>query len=508
MNTPKGVIAAGDPATARAGAAILREGGNAFDAALAAMLAAPMSEPILTSMGGGGFMLASRAGEQPVLYDFFVDVPPNRLDDPEFYPVSVDFGTTTQDFHIGTASIAVPGMVAGIDRIHRDLGSLPMHILIAPAQAHAREGITLSPLQADLVDLVAPIVQSTDEVRDLFAPGGTLIDTYRPWHNPDYADFLNTFAREGAEWFYRGEIARRIEAHARTHGGNLRREDLATYTVHTREPILFDYRGRQVATNPPPSAGGILIAFALELLSQKVYDGFNTPEYLHDLVASMATTAEFRREHIDARLHDPGLATIMEDAPLLARYLLSRQKRLNRWGNTTHISVIDAAGNAASVTSTNGEGSGRLIPGTGIMLNNMLGEEDLNPHGFFEWPAGVRLPSMMAPTMVFDAGRPILALGSAGSNRIRSAIIEVIERFVAFGTPVQTAIDAPRIHYEREALYVEPGFDPVFLDAVAQHYALNQFETTNLFFGGVNAVTGDGEGGADHRRGGAVEVVA
>ena len=505
----KGIIAAGDAATARAGAQILAAGGNAFDAALAAMLAAPESEPILSSMGGGGFMLASPAGGRPIVYDFFVDVPPSRSEVPEFYPIEVDFGTTTQAFHIGTASIAVPGMVAGIDRIHRDLSSLPMSDLVAPARQYAHEGVTLAPLQADLVQLVAPILQSTDEARSLFAPSGQLIDTQRPWHNPDYADFLDRFAREGAEEFYRGEIAREIETHSRTHGGHLRREDFENYQVRLRDPILFDYRARQVATNPPPSAGGILIAFALRMLAEKGdYPAFNSPDYLRDLVETFVTTEHFRREKVDAHLHRDDLAAILHDAPTLAHYLLSRQTRLNRWGNTTHISLIDSEGNAASVTSTNGEGSGRLIPGTGIMLNNMLGEEDLNPHGFFQWPPGVRLPSMMAPTMVFESGRPILALGSAGSNRIRSAITEVIERHIAFDTPIQSAIDAARLHYEKGQVFAEPGFDPAFLEELARHYALTQFEETNLFFGGVNAVTGNMDGGADHRRGGVVEVVS
>ena len=503
----KGVIAAGDSFTAEAGAAILRQGGNAFDAALAAMLAAPMSEPILTSMGGGGFMLAYHADEKPMLYDFFVDVPPKRTSHPEFYPIDVDFGTTVQEFHIGTAAIAVPGMIAGIDRIHRDLGSMPMTEIAAPARAYARDGLTLNPMQSDLVRLVAPIMESTDDVRALYAPNGTLINDSHPWHAPAYADFLENFAREGADLFYRGEVAEKIDRLSREHGGLLRSKDLEAYTVHRRDPILMEWRGKRIATNPPPSAGGILIAFALKMLAEGKHTTFNSPGYVRDLIESMATTAVFRQQEIDPHLHREHLEAILEDAPRLAHYLLSRQTRLNRWGNTTHISVIDAQGNAASVTSTNGEGSGRIIPGTGIHLNNMLGEEDLNPHGFFAWPPGVRLPSMMAPTMVFDGDDPLLILGSAGSNRIRSAITEVIERFVTFNTPIQQAIDAPRIHYERGEVFFEPGFDAAILEETAQHYAVTTFEDSNLFFGGVNAVTGDDEGGADHRRGGAVVVV-
>jgi gamma-glutamyltranspeptidase/glutathione hydrolase len=501
----KGVIAAGDPLTAKAGADILRQGGNAFDAALAAMLAAPMSEPILTSMGGGGFMLAYEAGKRPVLYDFFVDVPPNRGEHPDFFPIEVDFGTTTQEFHIGTASIAVPGMVAGIDMIHQDLGSLPMGLIATPARHYARDGVMLSDMQAGLVDLISPILLSTQEAKRLFAPDGSLIDQNAKWHNKEYGDFLDIFAREGAEVFYQGEIANKLDKLSREKRGILRREDLNSYTVQKRDPIIFDYRDKRIATNPPPSAGGILIAFALEMLSGgDRYQTFDSPKYIQDLIETMATTSEFRHRHIDAHLHRDDLKSILDDATLLAHYLTAKQTRLNLWGNTTHISVIDAQGNAASITSTNGEGSGRIIPGTGIHLNNMLGEEDLNPHGFFQWPPGVRLPSMMAPTMVFDGDDPILALGSAGSNRIRSAVTEVIERFVTFNTPIQAAIDAPRIHYERDEVFFEPGFDTATLEEVARHYKVTSFEDSNLFFGGVNAVTGDFQGGGDHRRGGAV----
>jgi gamma-glutamyltranspeptidase/glutathione hydrolase len=504
----KGIIAAGDPHTARAGAEILREGGNAFDAALAAMLTAPISEPILSSMGGGGFMLAAPAGKEALIYDFFVDVPPRRLERVDFYPIEVDFGDTTQIFHIGAASVAVPGMVAGIDRIHHDLGSLPRNRIVRPARRYAREGLTLASAQADLVQLVSPILEATDEVRELFAPAGSLIDTHRPWRNPDYADFLEIFGREGADPFYRGEIAAHIDAHLRAHGGILRREEMEAYTVHLRRPVRLPYRGHTLVTNPPPSAGGILIAFALQLLAQTdPADAFDDPAYLHALIETMATAADFRREAIDPHLHQDDLEAILDDPVQLASYLLSHQQRINRWGNTTHISVIDAQGNAASVTSTNGEGSGRIVPGTGIHLNNMLGEEDLNPHGFFAWPPGVRLPSMMAPTMVLQKNHPLLILGSAGSNRIRSAITQVVERYVAFGQPIQQAVDAPRLHFEQGHLFFEAGFDPSLVEEAAAHYGVTQFEGSSLFFGGVNAVTGNLQGGADPRRGGAIEIV-
>jgi len=501
----KGVIAAGDRLTAEAGASILRQGGNAFDAVCAAMLAAPLAEPMLTSLGGGGFLLAHSPGEEALLYDFFVDVPPPRSETPHFFPIEVDFGTTVQEFHIGAGSIAVPGMVAGIATIHRERGSLPLERIVAPALNYAREGIRLTPLQASFAGLLEPILRSTPAAEALYCPGGELVDAETLLRNPDYAEFLERFAREGADAFYRGEIAERIDRVSREHGGLLRREDLEGYRVEKRRPIAFDYRGDRVLTNPPPSAGGSLIAFTLRMLEGLPGNAPDAFDYVKGLIEALALTAEFRCDQVDARLHDCKLlGTILEDETLMERYRHQLQKRIDLWGNTTHISVLDAAGNGAAVTSTNGEGSGIVVPGTGIMLNNMLGEEDLNPHGFFQWPAGVRLPSMMAPTMVLREEEPVLILGSAGSNRIRSAIVEVVEHFLRFGQEIQAAVDAPRIHFEKGELFFEPGYPAELIEKIRQRYPLTLFEEKSLFFGGVNAVTGDFDGGADGRRGGAV----
>jgi gamma-glutamyltranspeptidase/glutathione hydrolase len=179
----------------------------------------------------------------------------------------------------------------------------------------------------------------------------------------------------------------------------------------------------------------------------------------------------------------------------------------SRLGATTHIAVLDGDGWACSVTTTNGEGSGVVVPGTGVHVNNMMGEHDLSPLGFFTHPPGRRLPSMMAPTAVLRSGEPELVLGSAGSNRIRSAILQTIVNVVDRGMEVQAAVDAPRLHFEDGVVYVEPGID----EAPLADHTLARFRALNLFFGGVQAVARDAggalSGGADPRRGGAVVAV-
>jgi gamma-glutamyltranspeptidase/glutathione hydrolase len=249
------------------------------------------------------------------------------------------------------------------------------------------------------------------------------------------------------------------------------------------------YRGQAVVTNPPPSAGGILLAYALALL-----DRGPSPPSVAEIVDAMEAAQAERTPEFLAGLPEPGF---------LERFTASRL------GATTHISTADAEGWACAVTCTNGEGCGEVVPGTGIHLNNMMGEQDLSPFGFHAHPPGRRLPSMMAPTMVLADGRPRLVLGSAGSNRIRSVILQIVIAVLDHGLGVQAAIDAPRVHFEDGVAYIEPGVDIAGLES--DQRTLVRFSSRNLFFGGAQAVqrdlrTGELSGGGDPRRGGAVAV--
>jgi gamma-glutamyltranspeptidase / glutathione hydrolase len=522
MNS-KGAVASGHPATCRAAAAILDDGGNAFDAALAGMCAACVAEPMLGSLGGGGFLLARPAtgplAERAIVYDFFAQTPLKRRSDGniEFFPIIADFGPTTQEFHIGMGSIATPGTVKGLFEAHRDLGYMPLRQIVEPAVTLAREGVRIDAMQAYTLQILRPMLDSRETARTLF----TRQDGSGKWLGegdilrlPDMADALEIMAIEGEGLFYRGEIARTIADDCAQGGGFLTRADLEAYRARRRDALKLDVFGAKLDLNPPPSTGGILIAFALELLrdGDLATLGFGTTGSIQRLARVMALT---NRVRVESRLHelDAGAARgALLDPMLLERYREEVLGHPSTDRGTTHISVVDSAGNAASLSLSNGEGSGYAIPGTGIILNNMMGEEDINPHGFQKWPCDTRMSSMMAPTLAIDADGTAIALGSGGANRLRTAILQTLLNLLVHRMPLQAAVASPRIHFENDRLSLEPDFDAADAGILSGLFPdLDRWQERNLFFGGVHVASrgrdGTLTGAGDARRGGDAVII-
>ncbi len=514
MARPPGIVAAGHEITANAASVLLEDGGNAFDAALGALFASCVAEPVLASLGGGGFLLAHRPQGNPILYDFFAQTPRRKipLAAVDFYPILADFGKAQQEFHIGLGSIATPGVVGGLFQIHRDLCRLPLNAIVKPALDAARQGIRLNAFQHYISNIVAPILSATPEALRLHAtdesPGRFARQDERV-RQPDMADSFEALVSEGEDLFYQGEMTHALVSDCHAGGGYLRREDLAHYEVIRRSPLKFDYRGSRVITNPAPALGGALIAFTLSLL-QEVRLGeceFGDEAHLRILTRAMRLTQQLRRgEELDSSLDERTIRRILS-RPFVSRFrqLLHQHSQCTR--GTTQISVADAQGNLASMTLSNGEGSGYVLPGTGIMLNNILGEEDINAQGFHRWPANRRIASMMAPSLVFTRDGRIVATGSGGSNRIRSAILQVITNLVDFEMPVETAVVKPRIHFESGLLNLEPPRDEHLIRALADEFPRQKlWDDRNLFFGGAHTVMCGPDGGlsgaGDPRRGG------
>jgi gamma-glutamyltranspeptidase / glutathione hydrolase len=521
MTKTRGAIAAGHPKTVEAGLEMLALGGNVFDAVVAAVLASCVTEPTLTSLAGGGFLLAHTQAGADRLFDFFSQTPRQRPDrsQVDFYPVEVSFGSVTQEFHVGLGSMAVPGTIGGLFHVHQQLGRLPRSVIIEPAVHYATTGVEVSEFQAYCCQILQPILLGSDASRRIFAPTGRLLQAGDRFVLPDLADTLIYLADEGARGFYQGEIAQRLVKDCETQGGCLTLDDLQQYQVIERQPLMISYRGNIFLTNPPPSSGGALIAFALALLSTvdlKALE-FGSTEHLRLLAEVMRLTNQARADGYDARLYEPDVGDRFLAAEHLSTYetqLLSAVNQgINKWGSTTHISAIDGEGNAASATTSNGEGASYVIPGTGIMVNNMLGEADLHPGGFHRWQPNVRISSMMAPTMILDGQhQPEIVLGSGGSNRIRTAILQVISNLLDFQMSVEQAVSSPRVHWEAGVFNLEPGFAKLQIDRSQFPFNgdLELWQQQNMFFGGVHAVTrsaaGELHGAGDRRRSGTVGV--
>ncbi len=501
----KSIVASGHPLVSEAAAIILREGGNAFDAVVAAGFASCTVEPALNSLGGGGLLLGHSAAKgQNMFFDFFVDTPglglPNPVDDPHFFPVTVQFSGSKQDFNVGLGSVAVPGTLKGLLHIHKRLGFMDLKEVVAPAITYANSHV-LNSKQAYFLKLLKPIMLLSVKGEEIYKPTGSYLQENNMLENPELATFIERVALDGGRDFYRGEIAGKIAKEMAEQDGLLTRDDLAAYEVKEKSPLQVSFRDYTFFTAPEPSMGGALIGLSLSLQS---------------LCSSSLPSYEFGSE--EYLIHTTGLMQEVEkireagfsDASDLAKLLGSGAAEINTENirlfsrGTTHISIADKKGNCASMTCSNGEGAGYFAPGTGVMLNNMMGEDDLHPEGFHSSPSGQRVGSMMSPSLLTKGDDVKLVIGSGGSKRIRTAVTQVLGQVIDFKRPLQDSVDAPRLHWDGEVVQVEPGFAAEGVDSLRKHAQVNQWESKGVYFGGVHAVIPGREGAADKRRGGEV----
>jgi gamma-glutamyltranspeptidase/glutathione hydrolase len=519
----KGAVAAGHPLTARAGARMLEEGGNAVDACIAAAFVSWITESPLTGPGSGGFMLVHRARDRSDrVLDFFVAIPGRGLqagEGGEMVTIEVPFDErTVQVFRIGAAACAVPGALAGLAEAHRRHARLPWAELLAPAVEVAREGVELNAPQAFLHEILDVALRHEEEGRRIYGADRRL-ETGDRLVMADLARTLEWLAAEGADGFYRGELARRISETVRAGGGRITEEDLSHYRVVQRRPVRAGFRGCEFVSNPPPSSGGLLISFALSVLDRLGrVPAHGSAEAIAVLTEVMREAARARGGGFVGELYRGGAAKrMLAPARIEAavREVRERRRRPVREPagipSTTHISAVDRAGNAASLSASTGCGSGIVVPGTGIQLNNMLGEHDLNPAGT-DPRVGQRLTSMMAPSILLSEGRPRLVVGSAGSIRLRAAILQIVVNVVDHGMTVTDAIQAPRVHLEDDVIQLEGGIAQEAADALEKvGYQVARWGSRNLYFGGASGVVlregGELEAAGDPRRGGAGVVV-
>jgi gamma-glutamyltranspeptidase/glutathione hydrolase len=514
MDGRLGAVAAGHTLTAEAGADALRAGGNAVDAVIAACFAAFVCESPLTGPGGGGFLLVHDGGRQELL-DFFVSVPQRGPPSGPADVLELRFGGTTPvSYQVGGAAVAVPGMLAGLAAAHRRHGRLPWRELLLPAVRLAREGVRLTAEQAYIHLVCDPILRLDEQGRSVYGGDRPLVEGELV-RFPQMADSLELLAEQGADGYYRGELAELTLAYLAERGGLLSGADLASYRPLVRRPLRARYHDRLLLTNPPPATGGILIAHTLTLLDR--LRGRADEAAL--LVECLRTTAGLRDGEFERALYRPGLERRLlaperleaDCETVLAALAAGGRGAAERSGSpsTTHISALDREGQAAALSSSTGAATAMIVPASGLSLNNLLGEADLLPQGDALRP-GERLTSMMSPSLLLREGRPRLTLGSAGSTRLRSAIVQVILNLVERRMELPDAIAAPRLHPQAEVLHLEAGQDELEAMFAARGEQLQRWPGLDFYFGGVNAATVGPSGFAaagDPRRGGAGIVV-
>tara|TARA_B110000438_G_C15796548_1_gene643112 strand:+ start:670 stop:2190 length:1521 start_codon:yes stop_codon:yes gene_type:complete len=502
-STKYGTISTGSKESSLTAKEILLSGGNAFDAAVAAVFTSMTSEFALTGPFGGGTCLGMKKGLEPFIYDFFVDSPSIMKQKKEFKEISVNFGNTTQEFFIGNGSIAPPGTLKGLIKLHKDHGVLPLENILRPAIDYAKEGVLINDNQAYIMNIIKPILNFSKS--KLFKKNKIFMPNKDYFKNPDFADFLKLIINNGPEYFYKDK-GLQIILNCLQDSSYLTKSDFTNYKVFKRKPISLKLNGNTIYTNPAPSYGGSLIIFLLKLIKEsnndisifKLIQGMNLASQVRNEVC-INPNEEFQIEKIfNSNRFDKYLNKFINDANL------EFTPKLNGFGSTTHVSVMDNHGNAASITTTNGEGSGYIIPDYGIMMNNMLGEVDLNPFGFHSWDKKRRLPTMISPIIIADEFGPNYVLGSGGSNRIRSANIQVILNLLFNDFSLKKAISSPRIHLEADTLFHEPEINLPYkkLNSIK----IVPFDKKSLFFGGVNAVSKT-EAIGDERRGGVGLIV-
>ncbi len=457
----RGLVTSVESHATHVGVATLEAGGNAVDAAVAVAYALAVVHPSAGNIGGGGFMLVHMKGHDTVAVDF-------RESAPGALTRQV-FDTMILHHAVGPAAVGVPGSVAGLELAHDRFGKLARAAVLKPAIDLARGGHAIGDREAKTIRWAWPVLSRDKAAKQIFGDGDKPKTRGEKLRRPDLARTLERIAKQGRDGFYTGTTAKRL---VRALGGRMSMDDLASYRAIVREPIRITYRGLDVETMPPPSAGGVAVAEELELLDrlQVWKEEAGSARELHlFLEASRRAQADRRFDVVDpetlshdalaARLaHWTDPAWLAARAPAIDRDHATPSKQVDarfdaamrefESEHTTHFSVVDAEGNVVSCTTTLSSGFGARIvaPGTGVVLNNSvasfgtLGDDTPAP--------GRRTVSSMAPTLVLQSGEVALVLGSPGGDTIPSTVVQVLRNLVDRGMTIDQAVDAPRVHQD------------------------------------------------------------
>lgn len=460
-------LSGGHEVTLEIASEILRDGGNAFDAAIAAHFAMYLTEPCMASAGAGGFAMCYKHGAKPMMLDFFTQTPLGKqlYAERDFDSIRVDFGNETEEFFIGMASIATPGSVAGMFELYTRFASRPIEVLLEPVMALAKKGVALNKFQSIDIGLLEPVFYRDESVRDLFFKDGQLIQEGDHFDLPLLNDFFQYLIDEGRDGFYKGEISRLIDEDSRNKGGYIRRDDLENYKVFWRKPINCPFAGHNVMLPNGPSIGGALCGILL-----KYYE----------------RSGDWLQATIELKERNLSLTEISNEVNHLVangEYDLASRHASNK--GTSHFNILDKWGNAVALTCTIGEGSGYFVPGTNMQMNNMLGEAFLLPEGFHKWMDNTRLNSMMTPVLAFDSDDKLRFIcGSGGAGRIPYMTAQMLDFVLKKEMSLEKAMEHPRVYLHHGTNHFEQGY----AGPLTKRYPNQEWKERSLFFGGVHSI--------------------
>ncbi|WP_019506856.1 gamma-glutamyltransferase [Pleurocapsa sp. PCC 7319] len=506
---PRKVIIASDAQiVVDAGAAIANRGGNAVDAAIAATLSSMCTNLGIISPGASGFITIWRQGENPITIDAYAEMPGRGLDSVKFGSgmkeafFAYGGGTSTM---VGYGSVATPGIFAGLGLAAEKYGNVPWSEIVSPAQQQVARGFSLSSVAAEYFSYTHQVIFGwhPDSYRVIHKADGSHLKHGDRVHIPGLTHSLEMIADRGVDIFYHGELGEKITSEIQANQGLLTAEDLTSYEAIEREPIIINFGDWSIATNPPPAVGGVCLAAMLSLIDQRSLHEWNAVT-VKEIAEIQQAVLQYRSNYLEGVTEEQ---IGQQAAHLLSLAAQDNWQQLTKSPSTIHISAVDSDGLACSISASSGYGSGVMAGGTGLWLNNSLGEIELHPQGLHDLSPGSRLTSNMAPTICRHDNGTVLAIGSPGASRITTAIAQVLFNFISLDLSLEQAISHPRLHFEvfnsSPTIAFETG-----LNVNALNLTSRQFKGHSMYFGGVQAAMAHPTAGltaaADLRRTGAI----
>jgi gamma-glutamyltranspeptidase/glutathione hydrolase len=516
------MVASAHPIASAVGIEILEQGGNAVDAAIAVAFALSIAEPNASGIGGGGFMIIKMADQKEAIMIDYREMSPGKATAEFFYQSDSSFKKLTEP-GVATA-IGIPGLVAGAELALKNYGSMTLKEILQPAISLARDGIPVSE------KLNGMIAENYEKILKYPATAAIYLSDQMPLEigstlkNEDLAKTFEKIADNGSKIFYEGEIAEAIVAEVKAQGGLVELSDLHSYQTKIRKPVVGNYRGYQIISAAPATGGGTHL---IELLN--VMEGFNIKKLGHNSAQFIHLFAEaMKMVYADKSINtaDPDFYKVPVEKLIHKKYAKLLRKRINKAkavfdysppnyivpesNNTSHLSIIDEQGNMVALTQSinNFFGSGIVVPGTGILLNDHLSDFDDTPNRPNSIAPHKRPTSSIAPTIILKKGKPFMTLGTPGGTRIISALAQIIINVIDFRMSMDEAIEAPRVHCLNKVLHVEGRIPIEVIEQLrSMGHNVKIHPDFDNYFGGAQGIlidpkTGTLYGGADSRRDG------